>query len=507
MTAPGAAQPGGQPGWQQPQPTEEAAPQAQPPALGYAGAPAPARAYASAPAPSRGYASAPAPARSYTAYGAAAAAAPVAAAAQVAAPARAGHGVQAEAREPASAAQPSTSATPARAASAPAEPRRSRSGSGAFHVAQFLSWQIAGAAVLAAYRAGLAAAVVVAGLALPLLVPTLIRWRGRWLYRWLGLWLRFRTRRHQVPATGTSQALDLLTFAEESVALDSVEIDGRDIALLAHRGGLCAVFELGPDDDALLVGEPVALPSPAALLPAADAQTPPVTAQLLVSITSAPLVFGLGAVDRSYRELAGGEVPAHRQAWLVLQGVRTPDAFADGELRPALVSAVRRARRQLRQERVAARLLDRDELLTAVAHLARLSAPVTAGNVYGTAPQKKIGRETWRAWWTEDTPQSCHRLVRLPAQPWQIDTLLRHLPTVGGVLSLAVARDRSRATAGDDLAIEVAFRLAATDLTTLGYSDQALDAAVRSGGGRTERLDGEQIAGLAATLPLGGFLQ
>jgi hypothetical protein len=145
-------------------------------------------------------------------------------------------------------------------------------------------------------------------------------------------------------------------------------------------------------------------------------------------------------------------------------------------------------------------------LLTAVAHLARLSAPVAAGNVYGTAPQKKIGRETWRAWWTEDTPQSCHRLVRLPTQPWQIDTLLRQLPAVGSVLSLAVARDRSRTTGGDDLAVEVAFRLAAPNLTALDYSDQALDAAIRSAGGSTERLDGEQIAGLAATLPLGGFL-
>jgi hypothetical protein len=69
-----------------------------------------------------------------------------------------------------------------------------------------------------------------------------------------------------------------------------------------------------------------------------------------------------------------------------------------------------------------------------------------------------------------------------------------------------VAHDRSRATADDEFEMEVAFRLAAGDLNALGYGDRALDAAVRSGGGRTERLDGEQIAGLAATLPLGGFL-
>jgi type VII secretion protein EccE len=188
----------------------------------------------------------------------------------------------------------------------------------------------------------------------------------------------------------------------------------------------------------------------------------------------------------------------------VLQCLRTPDAFVDAELRPVLVSAVRRAGRQLRQERVGARLLDRDGLLAAVAHLARLSAPVTAANVYGTAAQKRIGRETWQAWWTEDSPQSCHRLVRPPAQPWQLDTLLRQLPATGSVLSLAVARERDDT---DELAVEIAFRVAATDATALSHGDRALEAAVRAGGGRTERLDGEQVTGLAATLPLGGFLQ
>jgi type VII secretion protein EccE len=564
VTAPGAAQP---PEWQQqsqPATGQAAVPQAQPPTIGYAGPAAPVRAYASAPTPARGYAIAPA--RSSATYGAAkvapaehvaaAAAAAQAAAAQAAAAqeaaaraaaaqAAAGRGRQAQARE----------SHPAATRPAPAEPRRSPTSRGALRVAQFLCWQIAAAAVLAAYRVGMVAAVVVAAVALPLLVPMTIRVRGRWLYQWLGLWLRFRTRRHQVPATGGGPALDLLTFAEQSAALDSVELDGRDIALLTHRGGLCAVFELGPDEDALLVDEAVTLPSPAALLPAADEQTPPVSAQLLIAVSPAPLVAGLGAVDRSYRELSGGEVPAHRRAWLVVQGLRTPEAFTDPQLRPAVVSAVRRARRHLRQEKVAARLLDQDELLAAVAHLARLSAPTTAANasnaaagspnpaagspnaaagapkparnapnpvrnapdpavdapaaanVYGAVPPRKAARETWRAWWSEDAPQSCHRLVRRPTQPWHIDTLLRQLPAIAGVLSLAVTRDRSASTGGDDLAVEVAFRLAAADLTALGNGDRALDAALRSRGGRIERLDGEQVSGLAATLPLGGFLR
>ncbi|WP_305789938.1 type VII secretion protein EccE [Symbioplanes lichenis] len=385
----------------------------------------------------------------------------------------------------------------------PGHPRLAKTALGALSLGQLLAWQLAAAAILAAYTLGnLVTTIAVAVVALLLVSPTLIRFRGRWLYRWFGVWLRFRGRPHRAPATGEGAALDLLGFAEPTVALDSVELDDRPVALLTHRGGLCAVLELGPEDTVLFAGEPVRLPSPVALLPLADAHAFPITAQLLVSVSPAPVV-GPGVVERSYRELTGNEVPAERRSWLVLQAARTADAYADAELRPALLSAVKRARRHLRMDKVAARVLDRDGLVSAVTHLGRLSGtpPRPAGPE--TPP---TGRETWRAAWVEELVHSCRRVVHWPVRDWQPEEMLLKLPAVGSVLSVAVAHNPARVAEDESILVEVAFRLAAPDAGVLATGDQALDDAVRAAGGRTERYDGEQVLGLAATLPLGGFL-
>lgn len=398
----------------------------------------------------------------------------------------------------------------------PGHPRAVRSGLGPLSIGQLVAWQVAGAATLLAYKIGdLIVAGVTAAVALILVSPTLIRYRGRWLYRWFGVWNRFRGRSHRAPATGEGAALDLLTFAEPTVSLRTEELDDREIALLAHRGGVCAVLELGPDDTALLSGEPVRLPSPVTLLPVADAHASPITAQLLVSITPAPVV-GPGVVERSYRELTGGEVPAQRRSWLVMQAVRSADAYTDAELRPVLLSAVRRARRQMRMEKIQARVLDRDGLISAVNHLGRLSdanrgaaARRNGGQAVAPPPAdpaRPTGRETWRSSYVEEVPHTCRRVVTWPVRAWQPEELLLKLPTVGSVLSLAVTHNTITIADTEDVFVEVAFRLVAPDANALAGGDKALDQAVRAAGGRTERFDGEQVIGLAATLPLGGFL-
>jgi len=389
----------------------------------------------------------------------------------------------------------------------PIRPHRFRPRIGPFHLAQLVCWQVAAAAVLAAHEHGPVTAVVVGSAALPSLVPTVVRFRGRWLYQWLAVWLRYRTRRRKLPDAGGGRALDLLTFVEGSVTVESIEVEDQTAAMLAHRNGLCAVFELDPAEGAIFVDAARSLPSPAALLPAADPTAPPVAVQLLVHLTPAPWSSGgPGVVDRSYRELTRGEVPAHRRVWVAIQAVRTPDAYSDAQLRPVLAATVRRARRQLRQEHLPARLLNREELLAAVGYLAHLPGPAGSGNLYGSANGRLLGRETWQAWWSADAPQICRRLPHWPALPWQVDSLLRQLPVVGAVLSIAVTRDRGRSTTNDDIAVEAALRLAAANPASLTVGDRTLADTVRQAGGRTERMDGEHVNGLAATLPLGGFL-
>ncbi|MEU8287135.1 type VII secretion protein EccE [Micromonospora sp. NPDC048905] len=369
---------------------------------------------------------------------------------------------------------------------------------GGVNVAQLLAWQVGAAAVLTATPHGVPLTAAVAVVAVLLLAPTVIRFRGRWLHEWLPIWWGFRGRRRQLTGTDAEPALRLLTHLERGVELEIVEIDDQPAVLLTHGGGLSAIFEVDPTEGALLMSAPQALPSPAALLPAVDEKAPPVVVQLLIQVTPAPRArSGAAAVNRAYRELTNGEVPASRQAWVVLQAARTPDFHADHDLRPTLLAVIRRTRRQLRQERVAARMLNRDEVLVAVTTLTHL----TGGAPSGTGDQM-LARETWRAWSTRGAQQSCHRLLDWPREPWEVDSLLRGLPAAASVVSIAATRPD-----GDDLAVEVAFRLLGADPAALAAADQALHEAIRRHGGRLQRLDGEHAHGVAATLPLGGFLR
>ncbi|GIJ79994.1 type VII secretion protein EccE [Micromonospora phaseoli] len=491
MTHPGAAQPG-EPGWQH-HPGAAAPPPQQRTAQQQAGAPAPAPTLGGAGpghswAAQRGHGRATA-GTAYTSQ--------AAAAAQAAVPA-ARAAVQSRPAPPAGPAATQQPADEAVATTPVVRPHRRQPRIAGIHVAALVAWQAGAAAVLAATPHGMPLTIAVGTAAVVLLSPTVLRHRDRWLYQWLAVWWAFRGRSRQLAATGSDSAWQLLTHLERSVELDQVEIDDQPAVLLTHRHGLSAVLEVDPTEGALLMGAPQALPSPMSLLPAADSKTPAVTVQVLIQVTPAPRARA-SAVDRAYRELTNGVVPASRQAWVVLQAPRTPDFHADHDLRPALTAAIRRTRRQLRQDRAAARLLNRDEVLATVAHLTHLTAAPVSGD-------RPLARESWRSWSAQGTPQSCYRLVDWPGRAWEVDPLLRGLPAAAGVVSISVARENGRPGA-DDAVVEVAFRLIGTDATALAAADRALYEAIRDHGGRLQRLDGEHAHGVAATLPFGGFLR
>ncbi len=361
-----------------------------------------------------------------------------------------------------------------------------------------MAWQVGLVAVLAATQHSVLLTAVVAAVAVPVLVPTVIRIQGRWLHQWAVVWWGFKRRRRQLAAVDTEPARHLLAQLGRGVELETVEIDDQPAVLLTHPAGLSVVFDIDPTEGALLMSTPQALPSPAALLPPADKKGPPVVVQLLIQVTPAPRAHpSAAAVDRAYRELTNGDVPASRQAWVVLQVARTPDYHADRDLLPTLTKVIQRTRRLLRQERVTARMLNRDEVLAAVATLTHLT-----GATPGAGSEQPLAHESWRAWSTVGARQSCHRLLNWPSQRWEIDPLLRGLPSAGGVVSIAASR-----VDGDDLAMEAAFRLLGSGPEGLTAADQALHKAIRRHGGQLQRLDGEHAHGVAATLPLGGFLR
>ncbi|MFI7552601.1 type VII secretion protein EccE [Micromonospora sediminimaris] len=494
MTHPGAAQPG-EPGWQHHPGAAAPPPQQRTPQQGAAPAPTlggtgPGHAWATQRGQGRATVG-----TAYTSRAAAAASAAVAAPAARAPQSRAG------AQAPAApTGQAVAEGAAGDAAAIPVvRPHRRQPRVGGIHVAQLVAWQAGAAAVLAATPHGLPLTVAVAAATVLVLAPTMVRHQGRWLHQWLAVWWAYRGRSRRLVGAGSDGPWQLLSHLESTVELDQVEIDDQPAVLLTHRGGLSAVLEVDPTEGALLMGAPQALPSPVALLPAADPKTPVVTVQVLIQVTPAPRARA-AAVDRAYRELTNGGVPASRQAWVVLHAPRTPDFHADRDLRPALTAAIRRTRRQLRQERATARLLNQDEVLAAVAQLTHLTGGATEST------DRPLARESWRSWTVQGVPQSCHRLLAWPSRAWQIDPLLRGIPAAAGVVSISVARENDR-PGDDDALVEVAFRLIGTDPAALATADRALDQAIRDHGGRLQRLDGEHAHGVAATLPLGGFLR
>jgi type VII secretion protein EccE len=277
------------------------------------------------------------------------------------------------------------------------------------------------------------------------------------------------------------------------VVLGELQVDGQAVATIAHPSGITAVLELAPGNHTLFGAESRRLPDLVSLLPVGEPDLPPVVVQSLVRAEAITPWAGAGAAYDSYRLLTEGEVPTERQGWLAVQVRRTPEACHDDDLRPALLNAVQRARRRLRQEKLPGRLLGPEELLVAAAALARLEP--------GSPPP----RESWSRVTTGRSVQASFRIKRWPTQQWTIDRLLSNITTTATV---AVAATGDPVHAGDSgkIAMELVIRLAAPDRVTLDAAGKRLNELMRAIGGEVERLDGRQAAGLAATLPFGGFL-
>ncbi len=313
-----------------------------------------------------------------------------------------------------------------------------------------------------------------------LLAVSLLRVRGQWLHSWLALGLGYagRRRAHR-PGTGLAALLD------PAGRLAAVESDTGPVGVLHDSDGLVAVLGVG-DPGALLTDAAPTVPTPGQLLatgaPAADA----VTVQVLLQSRPAPGTHGLPA--SSYRQLAGGTVPA---ALRVLVAVRISAApgTTPAELTPVLLAALRRTRRRLAQDGVAARPLPPPALASVLAEL----APHTPGQPV---------RESWTGLLLGGRAQATYQPRRWPAHAAELIPRLLAVPAGEVTVALTArrggpARDTEAAGPG-----ELTIRLAAPDQAALNLAERELERLFAMGGGSIGRLDGEQLAGLAATLPM-----
>jgi type VII secretion protein EccE len=394
--------------------------------------------------------------------------------------------------------------------SKPGKPRTPRKPATAWslHAAQAVAWQVVVITVLIALQQRPVVMIpLLVGAAL-LLAISVMRSNGRWAYQWLGLRLRFACRRRVATVGAGASVSELLRPFLRGVRLETIEIDDVDRALLCHAGGISLVLEVTPADTSMVVDSAPTVPPPTVLLPPADEAGPPVAAQLVVQTTPAPGAYRAhGVVARSYQSLAQGMVPARRRSWIALQALRMPaDEDADDqELRRALIRAVSRLQRRLRRAGMRGNALDRTQLAADLGALSDAMAVRQAGG----APGVQLC-EHWDSWSAGSHPQVAYRLLEWPDLGTQagqefFDQLVS-LPTVATTVGIAARHAMTPADGADrtDIELEAALRVTvAPDHPDLAANQ--LRDLTRRHRVRMQRMDGEQVFGVAASLPLGGF--
>ncbi|MER7455609.1 type VII secretion protein EccE [Micromonospora sp. NPDC126480] len=356
--------------------------------------------------------------------------------------------------------------------------------SGGVRAGQVVVLQVAGAVLLAALGRG--ASAVLGGVAVAALLLALAgaRVRGRWLFEWLGTALAYVARRRALPAE--AGPADLLDLVDPGAVVRSAELAGTPAAVLDDAAGMVALLEILEPGE--LIGDGSrALPPPAALLSAATPGGPPVRVQLVLAAVAAPAVaLGGGAVATSYRQLTDGRLPGRERAVLAVRVLRV-DGATPVELRHALAGTLRRIVRRAGPASV--RPLGEHAALRVIAELAHHEA--------GPA------RESWSALRSGSLLQAGFRLDRWPDPRAEggrrLVSRLLALPATAVTVALSAGPSTHDTTSPPS---GLTVRLAAATPGELATAVQALHRTVDGSGGEVRRLDGEHLAGLAATVPL-----
>jgi type VII secretion protein EccE len=298
--------------------------------------------------------------------------------------------------------------------------------------------------------------------AVALLAAIWVRTRRRWLYEWLRLGVGYLVRRR-------SPSGDLLSWLCPGAQIVADECDGDPAGIIEHTRGPVALLELG--DPTALLSETAALPPPHTLL------APGIRLHLVVS--GVPAATGAGLPSASYRQLTERHPLAQQRAVLAVRAVRT-DMSTEDDLHRTLASAVRRIRRRLAPT-TGARLLGEPAALGVLADL-------VCGDEVREGWQGVRAGGLWQATFAvHDWPD-----LREPAIASLVPRLLS-LPATMATVGLAVEEA--------DVALTV--RLAAPHAAGLAVAAHALSRLLSGYGASAERMDGEQVRGLAATLPTG----
>ncbi len=355
------------------------------------------------------------------------------------------------------------------------------------------------------------------------------RWRGRWLVLWIQLTASYLVRSHgrQVPQMASVTSPDPVAAGHPPTPEEPVlGSDDPRVALLRlavpdlivaygtdhQREPLGLAWQQGTWTAVLQVDAPPALITPiggapnlplGALVPCLEDRGVVLDAIQVIWHCypgSAALPSSSPAL-RSYLEVLGPlPAAARRTTWVAvrLDPRRCPAAVTErgggvmGSHR-ALIGALSRVRSALESRGVSTRPLDADQLLRAGISAAELSS------VAGTGHQVAL-REEWTAVTAAGVGHASYAI-----SGWAVGNVVPNLTALTGVraLSTTVALSLSPGGIDAEVGLRGLVRVSARDRTELEAADSRLQAVSERLGVTLTSLCGRQVAGLAATLPLG----
>jgi type VII secretion protein EccE len=401
--------------------------------------------------------------------------------------------------------------------------------------------QVAVVLVVAAWAAGPVLALVALPFALAVVALVAGRLRHRPLSRWAADAAHYLDRRRTLPA-GAGGA-GLLALVRPGATTSSIDVDGADVGVVEDTDGLAAIVRVGDRSGLLGTAQP-SLPPLSTLLPAPARDVPEVRVQLLVCAVSAPAPSTSPSAT-SYRQLTDGRVPA-RQRVLVAVRVRRAGGYRRGDLEQSLVLAIRRIGRQLAKSGLPALPLSAASALAALTEAAQHDPAHPARETWTGVHLGGLHHASFRVHRWPDQGSPTGRLLTLPTSATALSLTAQrpttpaaatpagtaHGPTTvaaatgphgtaHGLTAVATSQDGrgphyrpGAATTGPDeplrpgeepaVRAELVVRLAAPTAATLTQATAALHRLAASLNAAVTRLDGAQLEGLAATLPLGG---
>ena len=367
-------------------------------------------------------------------------------------------------------------------------------------------------------------AIAVASVAL---VVSLARWRGRWLTQWISLTTRYLLRPHTklasqgnpaaVPAADESGArltgpqdprVSMLRLAvPDLVVAHGTDHERRPVGLAWHEGTWTAVLHVEPPSG--LVQQVVGVPN----LPL-GALTPTLEDRGVV-LDAIGVIWhcypGSTALPpsspalSSYLEVLGPlPVAARRTTWVTIRldprrcpaAVRERGGGVVGAHR-ALIGALSRVRSALEARGVQTRPLDVDQLLRAGVSAAELTAMLNSATA---SDRKVVLRERWTGVTAGGVGHASYAVTGWPKGAPHSLNALTGVRALSATVALSIAPSGEQGQVG----VRGLVRVSARTPSELEAADERLRTLGQRLGIRLTPLRGLQVAGLAATLPLGG---